>query len=109
MRRLLDARKIDLEGRAFAKLTVNADVAAGLLDDGLAGGQTQTCASAFGLGREKRLEQMRLSWCEQKETSLCDQKENNAPGLLPAHRSLMFSLAASAEDRALRGRNPSAA
>jgi hypothetical protein len=52
---------------------------------------------------------MEVSWCEQKETSLCEQKENNAPGLLPVHRSLMFSLAVSAEDRALRGRNPSAA
>jgi hypothetical protein len=52
---------------------------------------------------------LRMSWCEQKETTLCDQKENDALGLLRADRFLIFSLVASAEDRALRGRNPSAA
>src|SRR6266849_5944750 len=42
IKRLLDSRKINLEGRAFAKLTMNVDVTAGLLDDGLASRQAQT-------------------------------------------------------------------
>ena len=52
-----------------------------------------------------------VSWCGQKETNLCDQKENNA--LEPAfvivswwkHSILQ---GATAEDKALRGRNLSA-
>src|ERR1039457_6091287 len=49
-----------------------------------------------------------LSWCEQKWTGLCEQKWNNALALLPAGVCSVSSSVASAEDRALRGRNPSA-
>ena len=49
-----------------------------------------------------------LSWCEQKWTGLCEQKWNNALALLPAGVCSVILLVASAEDRALRGRNPSA-
>src|ERR1039458_5748605 len=49
-----------------------------------------------------------LLWCEQKWTGLCGQKWNNALALLPAGVCSVSSSVASAEDRALRGRNPSA-
>ena len=49
-----------------------------------------------------------LSWCDQKETGLCDQKENNDLSPLPQESGLIISPVASAEDRALRGRNLSA-
>jgi len=49
-----------------------------------------------------------LSWCEQKETGLCDQKENIELSPLPREQRLVASQVASAEDRALRGRNLSA-
>jgi hypothetical protein len=49
-----------------------------------------------------------LSWCDQNETGLCGQKENNALPPLPDCNQSISSLAASAEDRALRGRNLSA-
>ena len=52
--------------------------------------------------------QFALSWCDQKETGLCDQKENNAWSLLSPSRGRVASRTASAEDRALRGRNLSA-
>jgi hypothetical protein len=38
--RLLNARKVNFEGRAFAYLTVNVNMSAGLLDDALAGCQS---------------------------------------------------------------------
>ena len=49
-----------------------------------------------------------VSWCDQKETGLCDQKENNDLSPLPQESGLIISPVASAEDRALRGRNLSA-
>src|SRR5512143_2811711 len=51
--------------------------------------------------------EIRLSWCDQKETGLCGQKENNVLGLLASGRCCVVLPVASAEDRALRGRNPS--
>ena len=57
-----DSREINLEGRALADLAVNVDVAAGLLDDGLAGRQAQTGAFALGLGGEKGFKQVRLDF-----------------------------------------------
>ncbi len=62
IQRLLDARKINFEGRAFANLTVNVDVTAGLLDDGLAGRQAQTGAFALGFGGEKCFKQVRFDF-----------------------------------------------
>ena len=47
-----------------------------------------------------------VSWCEQNRTALCDQKRNNAVPLLPSEICPVASSVASAEDRALRGRNP---
>jgi len=49
-----------------------------------------------------------LSWCEQNETGVCEQNENNALGLLSDRVIPVISSVASAEDRALRGRNLSA-
>jgi len=49
-----------------------------------------------------------MSWCEQKWTSPCEQKWNNGLAPLPVDGGLIFSVVASVEDRALRGRNPSA-
>ena len=60
VQRLIHSRKINLEGRAPANLAVNADVAAGLLDDGLAGRQSQTGAFATGLRGEKCFKQTRF-------------------------------------------------
>jgi hypothetical protein len=53
-----------------------------------------------------------LSWCDQKREGLCDQNRNNAQSVAFAvavpHAGFILSVA-SAEDRALRGRNLSAA
>ncbi len=49
-----------------------------------------------------------MSWCDQKETGLCGQKENIELKPLPPDQGLIVSRVASAEDRALRGRNLSA-
>ncbi|HEY9172196.1 MAG TPA: hypothetical protein VI136_07935, partial [Verrucomicrobiae bacterium] len=46
-----------------------------------------------------------LSWCDQNRTVVCDQNRNNAVGPLPMVRTCVVSWVASAEDRALRGRN----
>ncbi len=50
-----------------------------------------------------------VSWCEQKWTGPCEQKWNNRLVPLPFDDGLIISVVASAEHRALRGRNPSAA
>jgi hypothetical protein len=58
-----------------------------------------------------RVIEKRLSWCDQKETGLCDQKGNNeAAGsfFIESSQGGTESGPALAEDRALRGRNPSA-
>jgi hypothetical protein len=58
---------------------------------------------------QKRPQSNWMSWCEQKETGQCVQKENKALRLLPwVIYSIILSVA-SAEDKALRGRNLSAA
>jgi hypothetical protein len=50
-----------------------------------------------------------LSWCDQSWKGVCDQSWNNGLALLRARSCSVVSRVASAEDRALRGRNPSAA
>ncbi len=80
IQRLLDSRKIDLEGRAFANLAVNADVTAGLLDDGLAGRQAQTGAFALGLGREKCLKQMRFDFLGHAGSRVTDAEHHVVAG-----------------------------
>ena len=54
------ARQINFEGGAGIQFAVNADVAAALADDAVAGGQAEAGALAEALGGEERLEQMRL-------------------------------------------------
>lgn len=52
-----------------------------------------------------------VSWCDQNRTALCDQKRTNPQNLglaVALHLAALILGAASAEDRALRGRNPSA-
>jgi hypothetical protein len=53
------SRQVDAEGRALARLGVDADVAAHLPDDAMARGQAEARALAQLLGREERLEQVR--------------------------------------------------
>ena len=80
IQRLLDSRKINLEGRAFANLAVNADVTAGLLDDGLAGRQAQPGAFALGLRREKRLEQTRFDFVGHAGSRVADAQHHVVAG-----------------------------
>jgi hypothetical protein len=49
-----------------------------------------------------------MSWCDQNRTAVCDQNRNNAVEPLSALGTSVASSVASAEDRALRGRNLSA-
>ena len=49
-------RKIDLECGSAARFAVDSDVAAGLLHDAVAGGQSEARALALLLGREERVE-----------------------------------------------------
>ncbi len=58
--------------------------------------------------RQPESAHLEVSWCEQKWTGLCGQKWNNVLDLLPDQVNPVISAVASAEDRALRGRNPSA-
>ena len=57
-------------------------------------------------------ETLGLSWCDQKGTALCDQKRTNPQNLaleVALQLAALILSEASAEDRALRGRNLSAA
>ena len=62
LRRRFHLRQINLEGRAPARLAINADVAAALFDDAVTGGQSQTRSLADVLGGKKRLERVRLDF-----------------------------------------------
>src|SRR5258708_11227528 len=53
--RLVYARKINFERRAFAEFAVDPNETAALLDDAVYGGQSKTCAFSFFLGSKERL------------------------------------------------------
>ena len=59
LRRLVDARQIDLERRASPHLAVHPHVAAGLLDRAVHHGQAEAGALPLFLGREEGLEDLR--------------------------------------------------
>src|SRR5260370_29550654 len=56
----LDAREINFEGGALARLTVNPNVTAALLDDAVDSGESQAGAAAASLSGVERLENVRL-------------------------------------------------
>ncbi len=62
-----------------------------------------------GLAFCRQDSQQILSWCDQNRTVVCDQNRNNASELLSVGATSAICSLASAEDRALRGRNLSAA
>ena len=80
-RRFLDARQIDLERGAAAHFAVDVDVAAGLLDDAVDGGQAQAGALARPLGGEERLEDLRLRGRVHAAAGVAHRQHHVAAGL----------------------------
>jgi hypothetical protein len=69
----------------------------------------KVCHRRWGGNDLRKPATISLSWCEQNRTGLCEQNRNNAITPLSNDGFPLISPVASAEDRALRGRNPSAA
>src|SRR5438876_10580026 len=77
--RLVDARQVDLEAGAAARLGVYPDEPPALLHDAVHRGQPQARAFAPLLGREERLEQMGLHVRRHADAGIADREQDVAP------------------------------